>query len=77
MVNDGYAVQGQRRNQAGSIANNPISLINKEFSSTECSRLLQKVDELREILQEEKYILPHIIVVGEQSVSRKIRLYYL
>ena len=49
---------------------NPIALINEEINSEKCRRLLEKVDKMREILQMEKISLPHIVVVGEQSVNK-------
>ncbi|CAF1547545.1 unnamed protein product, partial [Adineta ricciae] len=48
---------------------NPIDVINKEIGSEECRRLLAKVDKMREILRQEKFSLPQIVVVGEQSVD--------
>jgi hypothetical protein len=53
----------------------PIAVINDEFNSENCRRLLQKVDKMREILRiEEKIPLPQIVVVGEQSVNEMILL---
>ncbi|CAF1685431.1 unnamed protein product, partial [Adineta ricciae] len=49
---------------------NPIDVINKEIGSEECRRLLAKVDKMREILRQEKFSLPQIVVVGEQSVGK-------
>jgi hypothetical protein len=50
-------------------------VINDEFNSENCRRLLQKVDKMREILRiEEKIPLPQIVVVGEQSVNEMILL---
>lgn len=62
----------QRENGLKSNGSNSISLISSAVNSDECRGLLEKVDRMREILQEEKYLLPHILVVGEQSVSERI-----
>ena len=48
---------------------NPIDVLNKEIGSEDCRRLLAKVDKMREILRQEKFALPQIVVVGEQSVD--------
>jgi hypothetical protein len=42
-----------------------------ELNSAESRRLLKVVDDMREILHHEKINLPHIVVVGDQSVSNK------
>jgi hypothetical protein len=40
-----------------------------ELNSVESCRLLKVVDDMREMLHQEKVALPHIVVVGDQSVS--------
>jgi hypothetical protein len=44
-------------------------MLTDELNSAESRRLLKIVDEMREILHHEKISLPHIVVVGDQSVS--------
>ncbi len=52
-----------------------ISMLVNELNSVESCRLLKVVDEMREILHQEKVALPHIVVVGDQSVSIKENFY--
>ncbi len=39
------------------------------LNNVESRRLLTTVDQMREILHREKISLPHIVVVGDQSVG--------
>lgn len=49
-------------------------MLAKELDSGESRRLLNIVDEMREILHHEKISLPDIVVVGDQSVSNHLNL---
>jgi interferon-induced GTP-binding protein Mx1 len=51
-------------------------MLNEALNSPESRRLLNIVDDMREILHHEKISLPHIVVVGDQSVS-KVKIYSL
>ncbi|CAF1383451.1 unnamed protein product [Rotaria sordida] len=44
-------------------------MLTDELNTAESRRLLKIVDDMREILHYEKISLPHIVVVGDQSVS--------
>jgi hypothetical protein len=61
---------GGLRSSSSSGSNN-ISMLVNELNSVESCRLLKVVDEMREILHQEKIALPQIVVVGDQSVSSK------
>ncbi|CAF1233065.1 unnamed protein product [Rotaria sordida] len=45
-------------------------MLTNELNTPESRRLLKVVDEMREILHYEKISLPHIVVVGDQSVGK-------
>ncbi len=60
--------------QLSFIPDNISTLVN-ELNSVESCRLLKVVDEMREILHQEKVTLPHIVVVGDQSVSIQENVY--
>ncbi|CAF2947029.1 unnamed protein product [Rotaria sp. Silwood2] len=45
-------------------------MLTNELNTPESRRLLKVVDEMREILHCEKISLPHIVVVGDQSVGK-------
>jgi hypothetical protein len=47
-------------------------MLTDELNTPESRRLLKIVDDMREILHHEKIALPHIVVVGDQSVSKMI-----
>ncbi len=51
-------------------------MLNEALNAPESRRLLKIVDDMREILHHEKISLPHIVVVGDQSVS-KVKIYCL
>ncbi len=51
------------------------SMLANELNSADSCRLLRVVDEMREILHQEKIALPHIVVVGDQSVSILYKYY--
>lgn len=46
-----------------------IRMLNDQLNTVESRNLLKIVDDMREILHHEKISLPHIVVVGDQSVS--------
>jgi hypothetical protein len=45
------------------------SMLVNQLNSVESCHLLNFVDEMREILHQEKIALPRIVVVGDQSIS--------
>ncbi|CAF4603734.1 unnamed protein product [Rotaria sp. Silwood1] len=45
-------------------------MLNNELNTPESRRLLKVVDDMRETLHYEKISLPHIVVVGDQSVGK-------
>ena len=45
-------------------------MLNEALNAPEARRLLKIVDDMREILHHEKISLPHIVVVGDQSVGK-------
>lgn len=45
-------------------------MLNEALNAPEARRLLKIVDDMREILHKEKISLPHIVVVGDQSVGK-------
>jgi hypothetical protein len=49
-------------------------MLTEELNTPESCRLLKTVDGMREILHHEKISLPHIVVAGEQSVSKNQRV---
>lgn len=46
------------------------AMLNEALNAPEARRLLKIVDDMREILHHEKISLPHIVVVGDQSVGK-------
>ena len=50
-------------------------MLTDEFNAPESRRLLKVIDDMREILRQEKISLPHIVVVGDQSVSNRYLLF--
>lgn len=52
----------------------PLAVISEQINSDDYRKLVAKVDKMREILQMEKISLPHIVVVGEQSVGKSSML---
>jgi hypothetical protein len=50
-------------------------MLNEALNAPESRRLLKIVDDMREILHHEKISLPHIVVVGDQSVNNKKKFF--
>ncbi len=70
----GTTQTGETQNLPSSVPDNTSMLVN-ELNSIESCRLLKVVDNMREILHQEKVALPHIVVVGDQSVRIKETLH--
>ncbi len=49
-------------------------MLTEALNAPESRRLLKIVDDMREILHHEKISLPHIVVVGDQSVIKNQNL---
>jgi hypothetical protein len=49
-------------------------MLTEALNAPESRRLLKIVDDMREILHHEKISLPHIVVVGDQSVTKNRNL---